>query len=149
MHVGMRCVAAMALVTLAILGGAVKGADAQGVTLAANDDWEGGGYWELTGYPGAVANAQRPSYEAGIAVLDDDSDGDAVELEHHGDATAGDSGGPFFGFWGDGFPYVIGTVSGGENISGGFLGIGNEDNNICAGGKAMVDMINWARNAWP
>ena len=58
-----------------------------------NRAWQGGGYWELTGYPGAVANAQRPSYEAGIAVLDDDSDSDALELEHHGDVTAGDSGG--------------------------------------------------------
>jgi hypothetical protein len=80
-------------------------------------------------------------------VLDDDEDGDAMEIEHHGDATAGDSGGPFFGFWNDG-PYAIGTVSGGEAISG-FLGIGSEDNNINAGGDAMVDLVRWARTNWP
>jgi hypothetical protein len=43
-----------------------------------------------------------------------------------------------FGFWNDG-PHAIGTTSGGETISGGFLGIGDEDNNIAAGGNAMVD----------
>lgn len=114
-----------------------------------DDDWEDEPYWEMVGYPGDVAGAQRPSYELGISVLDDDSDGDALELEHHGDSTPGDSGGPFFSFWPDGFPYVIGTTSGGENISGGFLGIGDEDNNIAAGGAAMVNLINWARNTWP
>ena len=42
---------------------------------------------------------------------------DSIEIEHHGDATGGDSGGPFFGFWSDG-PYTVGVTSGGERISG-------------------------------
>jgi hypothetical protein len=75
-----------------------------------DDNWEGGNYWTLVGYPSAVTS-ERPSYQSGIAVLDDDEDGDAQELEHHGDDTGGDSGGPFFGWWTDG-PYVVGTVSG-------------------------------------
>lgn len=112
-----------------------------------DDSWEGGAYWTLAGYPGAIAGANRPSAQSGIPVLDDDEDGDAMEIEHHGDATAGDSGGPFFGFWNDG-PYAIGTVSGGEHISG-FLGIGSEDNNINAGGNAMVDLVRWAHTNWP
>jgi len=116
-------------------------------TRTYDDSWEGGNYWTLAGYPGAIAGANRPSYQSGIPVLDDDEDGDAMEIEHHGDATAGDSGGPFFGFWNDG-PYAIGTVSGGEAISG-FLGIGSEDNNINAGGDAMVDLVRWARTNWP
>jgi V8-like Glu-specific endopeptidase len=110
--------------------------------------WQNGPYWTLAGYPGLIAGAQRPSYQSGIPVLDDDSDSGALEIEHHGSATAGDSGGPFFGFWSDG-PYTIGTVSGGEQITGGFLGIGDEDNNINAGGEAMVDLILWARANWP
>ncbi len=114
-----------------------------------DDDWEDQPDWELVGYPGDVAGAERPSYQMGIAVLDDDSDGDALELEHHGDASPGDSGGPFFSFWPDGNPYVIGTTSGGETISGGVLGIGDEDNNIAAGGKAMVDLVRWAQTNWP
>jgi V8-like Glu-specific endopeptidase len=109
--------------------------------------WEGGPYWTLAGYPAAVAGGNRPSFQSGIPVLDDDEDGDAMEIEHHGDATGGDSGGPFFGFWNDG-PYAVGTVSGGETVSG-FLGIGSEDNNINAGGNAMVDLVRWAQNTWP
>jgi V8-like Glu-specific endopeptidase len=110
--------------------------------------WEGGNYWSLAGYPGAIAGAQRPAYQSGVAVLDDDEDGDAQEIEHHGDSSPGESGGPMFGFWGDG-PHAIGTTSGGETISGGFLGIGNEDNNIAAGGNAMVDLVKWALSNWP
>lgn len=111
-------------------------------------NWEGGNYWSLTGYPGAIAGAQRPVYQSGVAVLDDDEDGDAQEIEHHGDSSPGESGGPMFGFWNDG-PHAIGTTSGGETISGGFLGIGNEDNNIAAGGNAMVDLVKWAQSNWP
>jgi hypothetical protein len=81
-------------------------------------------------------------------VLDDDEDGDAQQLEHHGDSSPGESGGPVFGFWNDG-PHAIGITSGGETISGGFLGIGNEDNNIAAGGPAMVDLVKWGLSNWP
>ena len=111
-------------------------------------DWEGGNYWVLTGYPGAIAGANRPVFQSGVAVLDDDEDGDAQQLEHHGDSSPGESGGPMFGFWNDG-PHAIGTTSGGETISGGFLGIGNEDNNIAAGGDSMVDLIKWGLSNWP
>jgi V8-like Glu-specific endopeptidase len=110
--------------------------------------WEGGNYWSLTGYPGAIAGANRPCYQSGVAVLDDDEDGDAQQIEHHGDSSPGESGGPMFSFWDDG-PHAIGTTSGGETISGGPFGIGDEDNNIAAGGSAMVDLVNWARSNWP
>lgn len=117
-------------------------------TKVYDDDWEGGNYWTLAGYPDSIAGAERPSRQSGIPVLDDDEDGNGMELEHHGDASAGDSGGPFFGFWDDG-PHAVGAVSGGETKSGGFLGIGDEDNNICAGGEAMVDLVVWAHSNWP
>jgi hypothetical protein len=106
--------------------------------------WENQPYWELCGYPSAISS-ERPSYQLGISVLDHDNSGDAMQLEHHGDSTSGDSGGPFFSFWPDGFPYVVGTVSGGESIT----GSGAEDNNICAGGKAIVDLIKWGLSNWP
>ncbi len=117
-------------------------------TRTYDDAWEGGNYWSLTGYPGAIAGANRPVYQSGVAVLDDDEDGGGQEIEHHGDSSPGESGGPMFGFWNDG-PYAIGTTSGGETISGGIFGIGNEDNNIAAGGNDMVDLVNWARTNWP
>jgi hypothetical protein len=117
-------------------------------TKVYDSSWDGGPYWTLAGYPGAIAGAQRPSSQSGIPVLDNDDDGDAQELEHHGDATAGDSGGPFFGFWNDG-PYAVGTTSGGEAISGTLFGWGDEDNNIEAGGRALVDLVLWAQENWP
>jgi hypothetical protein len=30
-----------------------------------SDNWNDGAYWSLIGYPGAIANAQRPSFRAG------------------------------------------------------------------------------------
>jgi hypothetical protein len=116
-------------------------------TKTYDSGWQGGAYWTLAGYPAAIAGGERPSYQSSIAVLDDDNDGDAKELEHQGDSTGGDSGGPFFGWW-DNQPYAIGTTSGGERISGGPFGIGDEDNNIEAGGKAMVDLVQWGLSNW-
>lgn len=106
--------------------------------------WQDSNYWALAGYPASVTS-ERPSYQLGIAVLDSDGDGGGMELEHHGDVTGGDSGGPFFGTWADGFPYVIGTVSGGETITGGGQ---DEDNNICAGGQDLTDLVNYWRTNW-
>jgi hypothetical protein len=117
-------------------------------TKVYDSSWQGGQYWTLAGYPGSIAGAERPSYQSGIPVLDNDGDGDAQEIEHHGSATPGDSGGPFFGFWSDG-PYAIGTTSGGEAITGTPFGWWNEDNNIEAGGQAMVDLVLWAEANWP
>jgi V8-like Glu-specific endopeptidase len=117
-------------------------------TKVYDSGWNGGNYWTLAGYPAAIAGGERPSSQSGIPVLDTDGDGDAEEIEHHGSATGGDSGGPFFGFWSDG-PYAVGTTSGGETISGGFLGIGDEDNNIEAGGLALVDLVIWTQSNWP
>ena len=118
-------------------------------TKVYDSSWNGGPYWTLAGYPGAIAGAQRPSDQSGIPVLDTDNDGDAQEIEHHAlPATAGDSGGPFFGFWNDG-PYAVGTTSGGESITGGIFGWGDEDNNIEAGGLGMVELVQWAQANWP
>lgn len=113
-----------------------------------DSSWQDGNYWTLCGYPYSITGGARPSYQSGIPVLDDDSDGSAEELEHHGDSTPGDSGGPFFGFWNDG-PYAIGTTSGGERIYNTPFGWWDEDNNIEAGGAAMVDLVRWGRQNWP
>ena len=117
-------------------------------TKTYDSGWNGGAYWNLAGYPAAIAGGERPSNQSGIPVLDDDNDGDAKELEHHGDATGGDSGGPFFGFWSDG-PYAVGVTSGGERIYGTPFGWWDEDNNIEAAGRAMVDLVRWAQTNWP
>ena len=117
-----------------------------------NDDWEDDPRWTMVGYPTLVGvtrdpllgvvgfnnNGNMPARQFGISVEDDDSDGDALELEHHGDSTPGNSGGPLFGHWPDG-PYVIGVHSGSES---------DASYTVAAGGRAMRDLVNWARANW-
>jgi V8-like Glu-specific endopeptidase len=113
-----------------------------------SDSFTGHPYWNLTGYPGAIAGAERPSYQLGISVTEADSSSDALDIDHQGDSTPGDSGAPFWATWPDGFPYVIGTVSGGhvETNSSGQV---TKDTNDAAGGNAVNDLINWGRTNWP
>jgi V8-like Glu-specific endopeptidase len=106
-----------------------------------NDDWEDGNYWTLAGYPGDVANAQRPSANYWFPITDDDNDGAGVELEYKADTNSGNSGGPVWGWW-DGKPYVIGTHSGGED------NFGEPKQNVAAGGSALSSLIAWARSNW-
>ena len=113
-----------------------------------SDSFTGHPYWNLTGYPAAIAAAARPSYQLGITVNESDASTDALDLEHRGDSTGGDSGGPFWGTWPDGFPYVVGTVSGGETITNS-SGVVIKDTNNCAGGNAINDLIRWGRANWP
>jgi len=113
-----------------------------------DDGWNDGNYWTLVGYPGAIANAEQPSWQGGISFHDDDEDGDAMELEtNNGDSSPGDSGGPIFAWWADGWPYIVGEVSGQEEEY--QFPFSSEDNNIVAGGSPMVDLILWAINNWP
>lgn len=110
-----------------------------------SDDWEDAPYWTLAGYPGAVANGMRPSRQSGISVLDDDSEGDGLEIEHNGDASPGDSGGPLFAWWNDG-PYLIGVHSGGEEEY--QFPIWVVENNVAAGGNLLNKIVRWGRENW-
>ena len=111
-----------------------------------DDAWEGMNCWTLAGYPDAVAGTNRPSRQMWWPVLDDDTDGNADEIEYEADATPGDSGGPVFGFWPLG-PYAIATHSGGEKST--FLWWTVEDTNFGCGGNALTSLVAWARSNWP
>lgn len=111
-----------------------------------HSSWEGGNYWTLAGYPGAVAGGNRPSRQMWWPVLDDDSDGSAEEVEYEADSSPGNSGGPVFGFW-NGMPYAIATHSGGSKTT--FLWWTLEDTNVGAGGGALNSLVAWARSNWP
>lgn len=108
--------------------------------------WQDQPFWNLVGYPGdaAFAGGEQPTIEQGIRVLDDDSDGDFLEIEHRADTSPGNSGGPMFAFWNDG-PYVIGTHGGYEYHP----WPDYENHNVAAGGKGLLNLINWARATWP
>ena len=116
---------------------------------AYDDDWEDETRWTLVGYPDLTSvttvngqitgynnSGNMPTRQFGISVEDDDSDGSALELEHHADATQGNSGGPLFGTWDDG-PFVVGVHSGNDG-----------SDNIAAGGPPMRDLVKWARANW-
>jgi V8-like Glu-specific endopeptidase len=111
-----------------------------------HSSWEGGNYWTLAGYPGAIAGGNRPSRQMWWPVLDDDGDGAAEEVEYEADSSGGNSGGPVFGFW-DGWPYAIATHSGGSKTT--FLWWTVEDTNVGAGGSALNSLVAWARTNWP
>lgn len=111
-----------------------------------HSSWEGGHYWTLAGYPGAIAGAARPSRQMWWPVLDDDSDGSAEEVEYEADSSDGNSGGPVFGFW-SGAPYAIAAHSGGSKTT--FLWWTLEDTNVGAGGSALNSLVAWARSNWP
>lgn len=105
-------------------------------------------YFNINGYPAAIASAERPAYQPGVEVDDVVADGSADELDHRGDATGGNSGGPFWGIWPDGYPYAIGAISGGE-VWTDSKGNVTKDTNIAAGGMLQHDAIVWARTNWP
>jgi V8-like Glu-specific endopeptidase len=118
-----------------------------------SSSWEDDPYWTILGYPGAIAGAQRPSYQNGVSVFDIDSDSNGGrELETRGDVTAGNSGGPMFGWW-SGDPRLVGVVSGEEeDWSPGFWPWewGNlERGNVIAGGSGFTNMMAWGRSNWP
>jgi hypothetical protein len=88
--------------------------------------------------------------QIGIPVLDRDMNDDgAMELEHHGDSTPGDSGGPLWAWSpldaGVG-PFLAGVESGYEEED--FLWWSWDEDNIAAGGNSMLDLIRWARANW-
>jgi V8-like Glu-specific endopeptidase len=78
-----------------------------------NDDWDYMYVWAAAGYPSmAPYNNQVPSYLLGVAIDDEDTDGDAAELDSENqDNSKGNSGGPLWAVWSNG-PHVVGVTSG-------------------------------------
>jgi len=113
-----------------------------------SDSWNNHSYWSIIGYPGAIANAERPSFQNGISVVDTDGDsngGEELESES-ADITAGDSGGPMFGWW-SGDPRLVGVVAGEEEID--FLWWTIEKDNVMASGSGFTGLAAWGRSHWP
>lgn len=95
---------------------------------------------------GARAGGQRPSYQSGASVFDDDSDRHGGrELETRADMTPGNSGGRMFGWW-SGDPRIIGVVSGQEEDW--VFPWSFERGNVVAGGSGFTNLVKWARTNW-
>jgi V8-like Glu-specific endopeptidase len=118
-----------------------------------SSSWLNQPYWTLLGYPGGVANGQRPSYQAGFSMFDIDSDSNGgEELESQADMTPGNSGGPSFGWW-NGDPRLVGVVSGQEEdwTPGGWPWewADTTKGNVVAGGAGFTNLMAWGRTNWP
>lgn len=105
-----------------------------------SDSWDDLAVWRHIGYPGDLANAQRPSYQRDIALDGSFWDREVhTRIFHQGDVWPGQSGGPFFAWWqGESFPRVVADQSG-----------QNSDENTASGGAHMVNCIIRARNDHP
>jgi V8-like Glu-specific endopeptidase len=112
-----------------------------------SNDWENQNVWTVAGYPLAVANGERPSWQGGISIHDTDGDSnDGEELESNvADITNGNSGGPIWGVW-NGDQRVVGVVSGEESEY--QILQGHEDNNVFASGSGLGNLIAWAQTNW-
>jgi len=110
-----------------------------------NSDWEDLPVWRINGYPGDLANGQRPARDFNFPITNDEDDGAGVELEYQADTNSGMSGSPVWGWFdknGVPKPYVVGTHKGSEDNP------FEEAHNIAAGGPALSSIIKWARDNW-
>ncbi|WGG53037.1 serine protease [Rugamonas sp. DEMB1] len=109
-----------------------------------DDDWEDMRVWTHAGYPYDLSRlGDRPCYEQGISVHDDDGDSyDTLELETRADIASGQSGGPLWGRWTNGGRQIIGTLSGREDN---FL---EEKNSLFAGGNGLSRLVRWGLDNW-
>jgi V8-like Glu-specific endopeptidase len=131
-------------------------------TTTYDDNWDGGSYWSHVGYPKAVGGENRPAWELWFSVANSwhpgyFEEGAGLDIETFASLTPGDSGGPVFGWWGDGGPY--GGNSAGPYIVAVASAEGSLDPNITdwsirtgnwlAGGHQMPDLVNQARSDHP
>lgn len=105
--------------------------------------WNEGPYWINVGYPVDCFGAQRPVVSFNGTIIDafafDFRNTTGYYLDTRIDIRAGHSGGPIFSYFGnDTFISVVGVTSG-----------ENTENNSAAGGPALLDLINFAKEQAP
>jgi hypothetical protein len=109
--------------------------------------WDGGNYWGHVGYPGDLANGSRPAF-VGYQAMDSTftrtiGGRDSFGIKHRIDVIPGQSGGPYFGWWGtEPWPRVVSTQS--AHQWGGSTGP-----NTGGGGNPLPELINHARTVSP
>lgn len=119
-----------------------------------NDDWNGGNFWQIIGYPGDLSGTQRPSFQ-GDAVISSVGNQSlngqtGFVMGHFNDITPGNSGGPCWGWWADEpWPRVVGVASTiGSTAVQQPTGSTTGDNEF-GGGPALSSLISWARDNFP
>lgn len=99
--------------------------------------WDGQRMWHNIGYPSDFGGLV-PTWQRNLS-LDQDArdDGPARVMSTTADLARGSSGGPMFGFWGNG-PFVVAVVSAERS-----------DENFCAGGSWLTQLVSIARDNDP
>lgn len=127
-----------------------------------DDDWDGGSYWSHVGYPDDVGGGTRPAWEQWFSIANSWSpgffeSGSGLDIETYASLNHGDSGGPIFGWWGDGGPYggnpagpyIVAVVSSEGTLEPVITDPVNRTANWLAGGSEMPDLVNQARGDFP
>ena len=112
-----------------------------------SSSWNGGAYWAHVGYPGDMASGLRPAFHGG-GVMDETSSlstlgRDSFVIKHKNDVWPGQSGGPYYGWWeNQPWPEAVSSQSAQNWGSAG-------GPNTCGGGRALPELINFARSDHP
>src|SRR5262249_11228037 len=112
------------------------------------EDWDDVGYFFNVGYPNDLMGGVWPFVQSGVAFEDADNPGfydtgEGLDMEtESASITDGMSGGPFFHWWSDNWPYVVGVVSGMGLLEG-------DADNWAGGGYPMLNLIHRALSEWP
>ncbi len=111
--------------------------------------WNGGAYWQHTGYPGDLANGQRPSYQGSCVISSAASQSlsgqTGLVLGHFNDITPGHSGGPVWGWWdNEPWPRVVGVCSAEAAVP----QMNTSGDNEFGGGEALSALIAYARSTF-
>jgi V8-like Glu-specific endopeptidase len=119
-----------------------------------DDDWNGGSYWQIIGYPGELSSGERPAFQGGGVVSTVQSQSLSGQtghvMGHFNDFTPGQSGGAIWGWWdGEPWPRVVGVGSTiGSTAVQTPTGSTTGDNEY-GGGPALSALISWARSNFP
>jgi V8-like Glu-specific endopeptidase len=108
-------------------------------TRGYDSSWNGLTDWDHIGYPGDLGGGSRPSFQGSISIDNTFGSSSDEYLSQKADVWPGQSGGPFFDWFGnDPWPSVVGVQSG-----------QNSSNNSAGGGNYIPHMVNQARSDFP
>jgi V8-like Glu-specific endopeptidase len=112
--------------------------------------WLNGQYWQNLGYPGDIGGSTKPSFSnsGAISSADDFASQQQIAylLGNFIDYQPGQSGGPYWGWWGEEpWPRVIGTASTLPDTPSNDTSGDNEG----GGGPALSSLIAYARTQYP
>jgi V8-like Glu-specific endopeptidase len=115
-----------------------------------DSSWNGGNYWQHTGYPVDLSGGERPSFQGNAVISSVETQSTAGQegyvLGNFNDTINGHSGGPVWGWWtNEPWPRVIGVFSTLPFTP----SMDTSGDNEHAGGPALASLISWARSNYP